>query len=916
MPRKHADSFGAMDTFQAAGARGRWFRLDRLEAAGLVRLARLPYSVRVLLENVLRNEDGAAFTAEHVRALAAYDARAVPAVEIPFMPARILMQDFTGVPAIVDLAALREAVRRLGGPVEAVNPRVRTDLVIDHSLQVNAFGSPEAADINIRAEYAANRERYALLKWARQSFRNLAVVPPGTGIVHQVNLERLAAVVAVDGDPPCVFPDTVLGTDSHTTMINGLGVLGWGIGGIEAEAVMLGEPSAMLIPEVIGVKLEGVLPPGATATDLVLTLTEALRAKGVVGKLVEYFGPGAAALPIADRAVLANMAPEYGATAGFFPVDAATLRYLRLTGRPPAQVALVEAYTRAQGLFRAGDAPDPDYSDVLRIELGRIEPCVAGPKRPQDRVALRDMPAAFAAALRAPREARGFALAGADLDRSALCACGGGAHRLRHGAVVIAAITSCTNTSNPALMLAAGILARKALARGIRTQPWVKTSFAPGSRVVADYLRKAGLMEALEAQGFHLVGYGCTTCIGNSGPLPPPVSAALAAGGLVGAAVLSGNRNFEGRIHPEVKANYLASPPLVVAYALAGRADADLAAAPMGADENGTPVFLADLWPTPSEIDAAMAAVTPDLFSARYATVFAGDAAWAALAAPDGAVYAWDPNSTYIARPPFLDGLAPQPPPIRDIIGARVLALLGDSVTTDHISPAGSIPEDGPAAAYLAARGVAPADFNSLGSRRGNHEIMARATFANIRLANLLVPGVEGGVTVHMPSGARMSFYAAAARYAAEGTPLIVIAGREYGTGSSRDWAAKGPALLGVRAVIAESFERIHRSNLLGMGILPLTFLPGESRAALGLTGAETYAIEGIAAGLARGGRVIVRAAGATGAERRFEARVRLETPREVEYYRHGGILPAVARWICAPGAARRDPGAEERSTA
>ena len=524
-------------------------------------------------------------------------------------------------------------------------------------------------------------------------------------------------------------------------------------------------------------------------------------------------------------------------------------------------------------------------------DRGRIEPCVAGPKRPQDRVALRDMPAAFAAALRAPREARGFALAGADLDRSALCAGGGGAHRLRHGAVVIAAITSCTNTSNPALMLAAGILARKALARGIRTQPWVKTSFAPGSRVVADYLRKAGLMEALEAQGFHLVGYGCTTCIGNSGPLPPPVSAALAAGGLVGAAVLSGNRNFEGRIHPEVKANYLASPPLVVAYALAGRADADLAAAPMGADENGTPVFLADLWPTPSEIDAAMAAVTPDLFSARYATVFAGDAAWAALAAPDGAVYAWDPNSTYIARPPFLDGLAPQPPPIRDIIGARVLALLGDSVTTDHISPAGSIPEDGPAAAYLAARGVAPADFNSLGSRRGNHEIMARATFANIRLANLLVPGVEGGVTVHMPSGARMSFYAAAARYAAEGTPLIVIAGREYGTGSSRDWAAKGPALLGVRAVIAESFERIHRSNLLGMGILPLTFLPGESRAALGLTGAETYAIEGIAAGLARGGRVIVRAAGATGAERRFEARVRLETPREVEYYRHGGIL-------------------------
>ncbi len=917
MPRTHTDSFGAMDAFEVAGTRGRWFRLDRLEAAGLVRLARLPYSIRVLLENVLRNEDGDLCTAEHVRALAAYDARAVPAVEIPFMPARILMQDFTGVPAVVDLAAMRDAVRRLGGPVEAVNPRVRTDLVIDHSLQVHAFGSADAAGINIRKEYAANRERYALLKWAQKSFRNFTVVPPGAGIVHQVNLEHLAPVVAADGgDPPCIFPDTVLGTDSHTTMINGLGVLGWGIGGIEAEAVMLGEPSAMLVPEVIGVRLEGALPPGATATDLVLTVTQALRAKGVVGKFVEYFGPGAAALPAADRAVLANMAPEYGATAGFFPVDAATIEYLRLTGRAPAHIALVEAYSRAQGLFREAGAPEPEYSDVVRIDLGGIAPCLAGPKRPQDRVALRDVPARFAAALRAPREARGFGLAGADLDRSAPCACGGGTHRLRHGAVVIAAITSCTNTSSPALMLGAGLLAKKALARGIRVKPWVKTSFAPGSRVVTDYLRKAGLMEALEAQGFHLVGYGCTTCIGNSGPLPPPVSEALASGGLVGAAVLSGNRNFEGRIHPAVKANYLASPPLVVAYALAGRIDADLAAAPLGADEHGAPVMLADLWPAPAEIDAAMAAVTPDMFRARYASVCEGDAAWSSLAAPAGAAYRWDPASTYIVPPPFLDGLAPRPAPLRDILGARVLALLGDSVTTDHISPAGSIPEGGPAAAYLAARGVAPADFNSLGSRRGNHEVMMRATFANIRLANLLAPGTEGGVTVHTPSGERMSMYEAAARYAAEGTPLIVIAGREYGTGSSRDWAAKGPALLGVRAVIAESFERIHRSNLLGMGILPLTFLPGEGRAARGLTGAETYAIEGIAAGLAPGRRVTVRAADATGAQKRFEALVRLDTPREVEYYRHGGILPAVARSMHVQGAARRDRGTDERSTA
>ena len=842
MPSRTPNSFGAQATLSVDGRRYEIFRLKALEEAGLTQLARLPFSIRVLLENALRNEDGARVTADHVRSLAAYDAARVPAIEIPYLPARVVMQDFTGVPAVVDLAALRDAMRAMGGDPAQINPLVRADLVIDHSVQVDSFGTADALQRNVDLEYARNRERYVLLRWAQESFRNFNVVPPGIGIVHQDNLERLATVVATDGRDGMThaYPDTLVGTDSHTTMINGLGVMGWGVGGIEAEAVLLGQPYAMLLPEVVGFKLLGRLPVGATATDLVLTVTEMLRRKGVVGKFVEFFGPGLDHLTVADRATLANMAPEYGATMGFFPVDDATLQYLRLTGRPTELLRLIEAYLTEQELFRTAAAPDPAFSATVELDMGQVRPCLAGPKRPQDRVPLASVQRSFRAALLAPPEARGFGLPPERKSASVEVTLDDVPCTLTHGTVVIAAITSCTNTSNPSVMLAAGLLAAKALDRGLRTRAWVKTSLAPGSRVVTDYLRRAGLLAALEAQRFHLVGYGCTTCIGNSGPLPAPIETGLGDGGIIAASVLSGNRNFEGRIHAAVKANYLASPPLVVAYALAGRIDIDVDKEPLGAGADGAPVFLRDIWPSEDEIRAAVEhAVTPAMFRARYDAVFEGDAAWRALPTHASETFAWDPASTYIKAPPFFLGIGAQPPPVCDIEDARVLALLGDSVTTDHISPAGAIPPDGPAGVYLQAHGVAPDQFNSFGSRRGNHEVMLRGAFAGIRLRNLLLPGTEGGVTVHFPSGEHTTIYDAAMRYAAEDTPLVIIAGREYGTGSSRDWAAKGAALLGVKAVIAESFERIHRSNLVGMGVLPLQFADGQCARSLELTGAE-----------------------------------------------------------------------------
>jgi len=889
--------------------RFRVYSLRYLDEAGLADTQRLPYSIRILLENLLRHYDGEVVRWDDVVALARWTPGAVPSVEIPFRPERVLLQDFTGVPCVADLAAMRAAVRRFGGDPRRVNPVVPVDLVIDHSVQVDFFGSVYAFEQNVAMEYERNRERYAFLRWAQRAFRNFRVVPPGTGIVHQVNLEYLASVVqtrtASDGVPEA-FPDTLVGTDSHTTMINGLGVLGWGVGGIEAEAVMLGQPIYMLVPEVVGVRLTGELPEGATATDLVLTVTYLLRKKGVVGKFVEFFGPGVRSLRVEDRATLANMAPECGSTVNLFPVDDVTLEYLRGTGRDPRHVERVERYMKAQGLFWTPDAPEPLYSDVVELDLSTVEPTIAGPRRPHDRVPLRTARQAFREALRTLLPADGASASVDELvGRRVEVSLDGLKTAVGHGSVVIAAITSCTNTSNPSVMVGAGLLAKKAVERGLTVPPHVKTSLAPGSRVVTDYLADSGLLPYLEALRFHLVGYGCTTCIGNSGPLPEPVARAIEENGLVTVAVLSGNRNFEGRINPHVRASYLMSPPLVVAYALAGTMDIDVLNEPLGRDPNGRPVYLRDLWPTHEEVRSLMRRVlNPRVFRRRYAQVFRGDARWRALPVPRGDLYRWDPDSTYIQEPPFFRDLPLEPPPLQDIHGARVLVLLGDSVTTDHISPAGAIPEKSPAGQYLIARGVPPSEFNTYGTRRGNHEVMIRGTFANIRLRNLLrVPGdggslPEGGWTVYFPTGEVMTVYDAAMRYRADGTPLIVIAGKEYGSGSSRDWAAKGTFLLGVRAVLAESFERIHRSNLVGMGVLPLEFEPGQNRETLGLTGHEVYHIEGIAEGLQPRARVRVRAVRPDGTVRTFTAIARLDTPVEVTYYRHGGILPYVLREI------------------
>jgi aconitate hydratase len=920
-----SNSFGTRARLAVGERSYEIFRLAALEQRGFA-LARLPYSLRILLENLLRLEDGRTVRAEEIERLARWDPKKPPEDEIAFMPARVLMQDFTGVPAVVDLAAMRDAMQAMGGDPKAVNPLLPAELVIDHSVIVDEFGTATAFQVNADLEFQRNRERYALLRWAQQTFQGFRVVPPDTGIVHQVNLEYLARVVfTTSGPTPQAYPDTLVGTDSHTTMINGLGVLGWGVGGIEAEAAMLGQPVSMLIPQVVGVRLTGKLAEGATATDLVLTVTEMLRRKGVVGKFVEFYGPGVATLPVADRATIGNMAPEYGATVGIFPVDQETLRYLEFTGRSKEQVALVGAYMKEQGLFHSPNAPEPVYSDALTLDLATVEPSLAGPKRPQDRVALHDVGKAFLDALptlvkpNSPIAAPGSGNGGrweAEGGHVATTAeapprrrthvdltLGGVDCKLRHGSVVIAAITSCTNTSNPSVMIAAGLVAKKAVERGLATQPWVKTSLAPGSKVVTDYLNQAGLTRYLEQLRFHLVGYGCTTCIGNSGPLPEAVSAAVAEGELVVCAVLSGNRNFEGRIQQEVRANYLASPPLVVAYALAGRIDVDLQQEPLGTGKDGTPVYLRDIWPSAKEVDDLVrSAIKSAMFRAQYGEVFKGDERWNSLPVPAGARFAWEPDSTYIRRAPYFDGMPVTPAPIQDIRGARVLCLLGDSITTDHISPAGSIRKTSPAGTYLVDRGVEPKDFNSYGSRRGNHEVMVRGTFANVRLKNLLAPGTEGPVTVHLPDGEQLSIYDASVKYQAEGVALVVIAGKEYGSGSSRDWAAKGPRLLGVRAVIAQSYERIHRSNLVGMGILPLQFLPDQNPATLGLTGKETFDFPGLAAVLAEGfphgKELTVQAARSDGSRFQFRATVRIDTPQELVYYRHGGILEYVLRQL------------------
>ncbi|MGE5180208.1 MAG: aconitate hydratase AcnA [Bacteroidota bacterium] len=907
------DPFGARSTLNVGGRSFRIANLAALERSGL-ELRRLPFSLKVLLENLLRRVDGRIVRAEDVEAVARWNPAAEPDREIAFAPARVLLQDFTGVPAVVDLAAMRDAMAALGGDPAKINPLQPAELVIDHSVQVDEYGSKAALFFNAKKEFERNRERYLFLRWGQRAFRNFRVVPPATGIVHQVNLEFLARVVmTTEGAEPEAYPDTLIGTDSHTTMINGLGVLGWGVGGIEAEAAMLGQPVSMLVPQVVGFRISGSLREGATATDLVLTVTEMLRKKGVVGKFVEFYGPGLAALPVADRATIANMAPEYGATCGIFPVDAETLRYLRFTGRPEEHVRIIEAYTKEQGLFHEPDAPEAEYSDRLGLDLGDVVPSLAGPRRPQDRVALGAVKRNFAEALPSMKSAAPKAPAPAQAGRweaeggSGTAATltlppvtmAGETFPLDDGAVVIAAITSCTNTSNPSVMVGAGLLAKRAVERGLKVRPWVKTSLAPGSKAVTEYLDRAGLTPYLEALGFHTVGYGCTTCIGNSGPLPEQVSAAIEQGGLVVASVLSGNRNFEGRIHPEVRANYLASPPLVVAYALAGRIDRDLATEPIGTGKDGEPVYLRDLWPSRKEIDETIhGALHSETFRATYQDVYTGDETWRSLPVPEGDRYAWEEGSTYVKRPPYFDGMEREPAPVADLHGARALAYLGDSVTTDHISPAGSIKRGSPAGRYLEEHGVGPADYNSYGSRRGNHEVMVRGTFANVRIRNRLVPGVEGGFTAHQPSGEQMTIYDAAMRYEREGVPTIVIAGKEYGSGSSRDWAAKGPRLLGVRAVIAESYERIHRSNLIGMGILPLQFRPGESAEGLGLTGRETIDVEGVvlaAAAGARGAQVTVRAR-ADGSDRTFPAVVRIDTPQEWRYFQHGGILPYVLR--------------------
>jgi len=872
------DSFHARGTLRVHDREYAYYRLEAAPGD----ISRLPYALKILLENLLRREDGEVVTAADIERLANWDAQAEPAHEIAYMPARVLLQDFTGVPAIVDLAAMRDAMLALGGDAGKINPLVPAELVIDHSVQVDTFGSDQALAKNAEIEFIRNRERYTFLKWGQQAFDNFRVVPPDTGIVHQVNLEHLARGVFVDEDN-VAYPDTLVGTDSHTTMINGLGVLGWGVGGIEAEAAMLGQPISMLVPQVVGVELTGRLPEGATATDLVLTLVEMLRAHGVVGKFVEFYGPGLDHLPLADRATIANMAPEYGATCGIFPVDDETLAYLRLSGRSDAQVALVEAYARAQGMFR-DDHCRAVYSETLQLDMAGVVPSLAGPKRPQDRIPLTDSRQHFLKDVAAIRHEAG-------LDPQPVTTTIGGAEvTIDDGAVVIAAITSCTNTSNPSVMLGAGLVAKKAAARGLTAAPWVKTSLGPGSMVVSQYLEDAGLMTPLKQLGFHVVGYGCTTCIGNSGPLPAEVSAAIAEGGLSVCSVLSGNRNFEGRVHPEVRMNYLASPPLVVAYAIAGTMNIDMYHDPIGTDADGQDVYLKDIWPTQAEIAAAVACVSRSQFEASYADVFAGDENWQSVQAPTGEHFTWQDDSTYIQHPPYFTGMEREAGDIGDIEGARVLAMLGDSVTTDHISPAGVIKPDSPAGKHLMARGVEPKGFNSYGSRRGNHEVMMRGTFANIRLRNRLAPNTEGGVTIHLPDGKQMSIYDAAMRYQQEDVPAIILAGREYGSGSSRDWAAKGPALLGVRAVIAESYERIHRSNLVGMGILPLQFTNGDSVDALGLTGHETFYIEGIRDGVRE---VTVRADG-----KAFRARVRIDTPKEWVYYRHGGILHYVLRQL------------------
>jgi aconitate hydratase len=887
------NSFGARSTLQVGETSYEIYRIDALQSQFDV--ARLPYSLKVLLENVLRTEDGGDITAADAEAIASWVAPAAPSAEVSFTPARVLLQDFTGVPAIVDLAAMRHAMGELGGDATKINPLLPVELVIDHSVQVDEFGSRFAFARNTELEFERNRERYAFLRWGQEAFDNFKAVPPGTGIVHQINLEYLARVVESReiGGVLQAFPDTLVGTDSHTTMINGLGVLGWGVGGIEAEAAMLGETLSMLVPQVVGFKLHGDLPEGATATDLVLTVTQVLRETGVVGKFVEYFGPGLVGLPLADRATIANMSPEYGATCGFFPVDEETLTYLALTGRDAQQIALVEAYSKEQGLFH-----DPNeaatYSQVVELDLSTVEPSIAGPKRPQDRISLSRAKTSFFDSLPSLGVADG-ASNGVTASTAVAVKKDAATFDLNHGAVVIAAITSCTNTSNPAVMVAAGLVARNAIKRGMNVKPWVKTSLAPGSKVVTSYLEEAGLQTDLDALGFNLVGYGCTTCIGNAGPLPPAISDAIEAGDLVACAVLSGNRNFEARIHPDIKANYLASPPLVVAYALAGRMDIDITSEPLAQDSDGNDVYLADLWPTPAEVQETVASsLKSEMFSISYADVFSGDAQWNGLEIPTGELYDWQDDSTYVRRPPFFDGMPREPGSIPDITGARCLVKLGDSVTTDHISPAGAIKPTAPAGQYLIEQGVEQGNFNSYGSRRGNHEVMMRGTFANVRLRNELVPGSEGTATIHFPSGEEVSIYEGALRYADDETSLIVLAGAEYGSGSSRDWAAKGTSLLGVKAVIATSFERIHRSNLVGLGVLPLEFADGQTSETLGLSGRETFAIGGIQNGEATEATVTASLDGDEA--KSFKVRIRLDTPRERDYVRHGGILPYVLR--------------------
>jgi aconitate hydratase len=899
MNKSIKDPFGARDSIKTAGGPAIIYRLNRLEESGVGKISRLPFSIKVLLEAVLRNCDGHLITEDDVRGLAVWQASAPAPREVPFKPARVILQDFTGVPAVVDLAAMRSAMQRLGGDPAKINPLVPVDLVIDHSVQVDVFGTAQALERNAEIEFQRNRERYEFLRWGQRAFENFRVVPPATGIVHQVNLEFLAKVVLgrkEDGET-VLLPDTLVGTDSHTTMINGLGVLGWGVGGIEAEAAMLGQPYYFLTPKVVGFKLQGKLREGVTATDLVLTVTQMLRKKGVVDKFVEFYGSGLLQMTLADRATVANMSPEYGATMGFFPVDAETLRYLRQTGRSDEEVDRVERYAKEQGIFRTEETPEPEFSDTLELDLATVESSLAGPKRPHDRVPLSQMKAAFRQALTAPIKDRGFGLPQEETSRAATVSFNGTQASLKHGSVVIAAITSCTNTSNPSVMVGAGLVAKKAAERGLKVQPYVKTSLAPGSKVVTEYLKAAGLLEPLAAMQFTLVGYGCTTCIGNSGPLPPEVAKAVSENQLVAAAVLSGNRNFEGRVHPHVRANYLASPPLVVAYALAGAVDIDLEKEPLGKDRAGKPVYLRDIWPSQQEVLSAMErAVRPEMFREVYKNVWDGNPTWNAIPVAGGALYDWKADSTYIQEPPFFTDLGPEPPPIEDISGARVLALLGDSVTTDHISPAGDIPEQGPAGRFLVGHGVVKKDFNSFGSRRGNDRVMVRGTFANIRLKNMLVPGTEGGVTVHFPDGERMSIYDAAMRYKQEGAPLVVVGGKEYGSGSSRDWAAKGTLLLGIKAVLAESYERIHRSNLVGMGVLPLQFAEGESAASLGLTGQEAFDISGLSNEIRPRAEVTVTVTDPKGAKRSFKAIARLDSVVEVNYYRNGGILPTVLR--------------------